>query len=196
MAQRIATNYANAVFLMSEQELREFVQLFDEQQALVYVNILHNGDREVVIRDRSEEIPLLFRRSGQHFLCESSYCIKDIHLANTMRKAMRAFRGHGIVHRIYDGFTIVYHYDEGSVVRIEEWSDGLGSSIFESQPSPCQMLEDLYRQTGSEVEIHSLREEADRLLDLRNIVAGNPFSVTCIDRKLTNIAERLFQLEA
>lgn len=199
MAQRLATNYTNAYFTMSEHELDQFVDIFSQEQISVRVHICQNGDRDVCIEDSSGEITLTFHRTGDgRLVCESSYLIEDLTLANAMRKAMKRFRGHGIVHRIYKGFTIVYHYDEGSVVEIKEVTDGTEVSIYEAPiTSKAIALEALYRQTGSEKKIHSIRERTDRLLDLRNWAATNePKQIPDIDRELSELAHQMFVLEA
>ncbi|ATO48180.1 hypothetical protein O0555_10145 [Brevibacillus laterosporus] len=198
MAQRLATNYANAFFTMTEQELKQFVQLFAKERVLLMEQIFENGDRDIVIVDGSSEIHLAFQKFEKHFICDSSYTIKDISLANVMRKAMKAFKGHAVVHRIYENFTIIYHYDEGSVTKIEEVNDTEESVIFEQDgASYAKELQHLYAQTSSEQEITQLREETDRLLDLRNWVGiHKPDTVSIIDQKLSAVSHRLFVLEA
>ncbi|UFJ41873.1 hypothetical protein LOK74_05050 [Brevibacillus humidisoli] len=200
MAQRLATNYASAYFTMNERELEQFVKLFANEKIDVKVKITDNGDRDVIIEDRNGDIQLTFRRVGNRYSCESSYVIKDLTLANAMRKAMKTFRGHGIVHRIYESFTVVYHYDEGAVVRIHELSDNGEAAIFQADTQvqeQAQELDALFRMNGSEQEIELIREQADRLLDLRNWAKkATPERVTSIDEKLTVLSHRLFVLEA
>ncbi|CAM5786712.1 MULTISPECIES: hypothetical protein [Brevibacillus] len=198
MAQRLATNYAKAYFTMNEEELNRFVSLFTNEHISVEVKICENGDRDVLLTDKSGAIQLTFHRLGNRYSCESSYLIRDMHLANAMRKAMKTFRGHGIVHRIYDGFTVVYHYDEGSVVSIQEVSGDEEVSIFENTaPHAAKELEELFRQTGSECEIDSIRQETDRWLDLRNWAKhAAPEKLGMIDLRLCALSRRLFELEA
>jgi hypothetical protein len=198
MAQRLATNYANAYFTMNEEELDQFVTLFANEHISVDVKICDNGDRDIILTDQNGDIQLSFHRTGNRYSCESSYLIRDLHLANTMRKAMKAFRGHGIVHRIYDGFTVVYHYDEGSVVSIREVSGNEEVPIFENTaPNMAKELESLFQQTGSEQEIERIRQETDRLLDLRNWSQRvAPERVGFIDLRLAELSRRLFVLEA
>ncbi|MGC5325557.1 hypothetical protein [Brevibacillus sp. SYSU BS000544] len=200
MAQRLSTNYANAYFTMSERELNQFVQLFVEENITVQVKVCDNGDRDIVMADRNGDIELPFRRQGSRYLCESSYVITDLGLANVMRKAMKAFKGHGVVHRVYDGFTVVYHYDEGSVTRIEEVTEEAGVPIFEADVEVNQRtkeLEEMFSKMGSEQEIQHIREEVDRLLDLRNWVNRSyPEKLGSVDEKLVTFSKRLFVLEA
>ncbi|GAA4715312.1 hypothetical protein [Brevibacillus fulvus] len=198
MAQRLATNYANAYFTMNEAELEQFVKLFASDNIKVEVKICDNGDRDIFIPDQSGEIQLTFQREGQRYICESSYVITDLRLANAMRKAMKAFKGHGIVHRIYDSFTVVYHYDEGSVVSIHEVTDDENVPIFENQSQNIAAeLEQMYRNTSSEDEIALIREEANKWLDLRNWTKkAAPEKVATIDTRLRILARRLFELEA
>jgi len=160
MAQRLATNYAKAYFTMSEEELAQFVSLFANEHVSVDVKVCDNGDRDVILSDRSGEIQLNFLRTGNRYSCDSSYLIRDRQLAEAMRKAMKTFRGQGIVHRIYDGFTMVYHYDQGSVVSIRELTGDEELSVFENTASyVSQELEQLFQQRGSEQEIESIRKK-------------------------------------
>jgi len=198
MAQRLATNYASAYFTMNEEELDQFVTLFANEHISVEVKICDNGDRDIILTDQHGDIQLSFQRTGNRYSCESSYVIRDLHLANAMRKAMKAFKGHGIVHRIYDGFTVVYHYDEGSVVSIQEVSGEEEVPIFENtSPNLAKELESLFQQTGSEQEIEWIRQETDRWLDLRNWTQRvAPNRVESIDLRLAELSRRLFVLEA
>ncbi|WP_232698336.1 hypothetical protein [Brevibacillus daliensis] len=198
MAQRLATNYATAFFTMTELELNQFVKFFAQERLLLMEQIFDSGDRDIVILDGSTEIHLAFLKFENRYICDSSYQIKDIALANVMRKAMKTFKAHGIVHRIYENYSIVYHYDEGSVTKIEEVNDQEESVIFEdSSNNYAKELQYLYKQTGSEQEILLLKEETDRLLDKRIWANANkPNSVTTIDNKLSAVSHRLFILEA
>lgn len=197
MAQRLATNYAKAYFTMSEEELAQFVSLFANEHVSVDVKVCDNGDRDVILSDKSGEIQLNFLRTGNRYSCDSSYLIRDRQLAEAMRKAMKTFRGQGIVHRIYDGFTMVYHYDQGSVVSIRELTGDEELSVFENTASyVSQELEQLFRQMGSEQEIESIRQETDRWLDLRNWARRSaPEKLTAIDERLSALSKRLFELE-
>lgn len=198
MAQRLATNYATATFTMSGEELDQFIKHFTSDNINVQVKICDNGDRDVILADHMGEIQLSFQRAGNHYCCESSYLIKDLHLANTMRKAMKAFRGHGIVHRIYDNFTVVYHYDEGSVISIQEVTEDAETSIFENHTHDMKkQLESLFRQNGAEDKINIIRKETDKWLDLRNWAMKHaPDKVFSIDGKLAGLSRQLFTLEA
>lgn len=197
MAQRLATNYAKAYFTMNEEELAQFVSLFTNEHISVDVKVCDNGDRDVILTDKSGEIQLNFLRVGNRYSCDSSYLIRDRQLAEAMRKAMKTFRGQGIVHRIYDGFTMVYHYDQGSVVSIHEVTGDEELSIFENTASyVSRELDQLFRQTGGEEEIESIRQETDRWLDLRNWAKRTaPEKLSAIDERLTALSQRLFELE-
>ncbi|NRS48911.1 hypothetical protein [Brevibacillus sp. HB2.2] len=197
MAQRLATNYAKAYFTVNEEELNQFVSLFTNEHISVQVKVCDNGDRDVILNDKTGEIQLSFCRIGSRYSCDSSYLIQDRQLANAMRKAMKAFRGYGIVHRIYDGFTMVYHYDQGSVVSIQELTGDEEVSIFENNSlHMANELEALFQQDGSEQEIESLRQETDRWLDLRNWAKRTaPEKLPAIDVRLVMLSRRLFELE-
>lgn len=198
MAQRLATNYAKAYFTMSEEELAQFVSLFANEHISVDVQVCENGDREVILTDKSGEIQLNFLRTDNGYSCDSSYLIRDLQLANVMRKAMKTFRGRGIVHRIYEGFTMVYHYDQGSVVSIRELSGDEETTVFENTAAyVSQELESLFRQTGGERQVEEIRQETDRWLDLRNWARrAAPEKLGAIDKRLAELAQRLFELEA
>ncbi|MBY0051100.1 hypothetical protein H7K32_05280 [Brevibacillus agri] len=197
MAQRLATNYAKAYFTVNEEELNQFVSLFTNEHISVDVKVCDNGDRDVILSDHNGEIQLSFCRVGNRYSCDSSYLIRDRQLANAMRKAMKTFRGYGIVHRIYEGFTMVYHYDQGSVISIQELSGDEETSIFEDTSlNIANELEALFQQEGSEREIESLRQETDRWLDLRNWAKGAaPEKLPAIDTRLVMLSQRLFELE-
>jgi len=197
MAQRLATNYAKACFTVNEEELNQFVSLFTNEHISVDVKVCDNGDRDVILTDKNGEIQLSFARSDNRYSCDSSYLIRDRQLANAMRKAMKTFRGYGIVHRIYDGFTVVYHYDQGSVVSIHELNGDEETSIFENTSSnAARELESLFQQDGSEREIESLYQETDRWLNLRNWAKTSaPEKLSGIDCRLAAFSKRLFELE-
>lgn len=198
MAQRLATNYANANFTVNEQELDQFVMLFVNEMIDVKVKVTDSGDRDIVIENQNGDIELFFRRSGNRYSCVSSYVIQDLALANAMRKAMKTFRGNGIVHRIYEGFTMVYHYDDGAVVRIVELSDKGAEPIYESAAAQkqVQQLETLFHRNDAEQEIAWVREQTDRLLDLRNwLKTAAPERLAVVDEQLTALSHRLFVLE-
>lgn len=200
MPQRLATNYANAYFTLGEDELDHFVSMISEEDILVSVKIFDNGDREISLADGHDDIHLTFRRlSGNRFVCSGSYLITDLTLANAMRKAMRRFKGHGIVHRIYESFTIVYHYDDGSVVRIEEVNGGQETVLFEANKDSrsIKTLEEMFQRTDTEQKIAKLRKQADQLLDLRNWANRViPEQIPTIDNRLADVSKQLFMLEA
>jgi hypothetical protein len=196
MARRLATEYIKAVLEVSEAEFNEFVSLFQNENFRTEVKICENGDREITLYDKDHQIPLSFKKQGSHFEFEGSYRICDVELAGVMRKAVKQFKGFAIVHRIYANFTMVYHYDMGTVVKIAERSGQKERVIYEYR-NPALELERLFMRQGAEDEIAHVKREIDRLLDLRNRTPrSDRDALLRIDKQLAMLAHQLFVLEA
>jgi hypothetical protein len=73
MAQRVATEYKNVVLELKPTELQSFITLFNNPEFNPEVRIYDNGERELVLHDNGEEIPLTFKWVGNcyHFEGES-----------------------------------------------------------------------------------------------------------------------------
>ena len=85
------------------------------------VKVLDNGCQEIVLADVSgEEVHFPFDRQKGFYICELSCRLVNHHLTNVVRKLFMTFKGDGVVHRIYEEFTMTYVYAQGSVRKIVE----------------------------------------------------------------------------
>lgn len=194
MAQRLATEYVKASLQLSESQVDQFIQMFVEHHTELVVTTHVNGNRQMVFNDYGKPITLTFTRSGSVFSCEQSYRIKDPALANLMRKVMSTFKGDAIVNRIYPDFTMVYHYNHGSVVKITEVKDETERLVYEVKNTLLE-LQSLYDKGNIELEIEGIRQQINCWLDVRN-EATNCENRKVIDQQLAFLAHQLFILEA
>lgn len=195
MAQRLATEYMKAVLEVTPSELEEFVRLFEDGNFPVKAKVLDRGDREIILFDREDEIPLAFKNMGNYFELAGSYRISDYELAGIMRVALKKFKGFAIVHRIYTNFTMVYHYENGVVTKIAEKIGERERVIYQFRQLASE-LEALYKCNEAENQIFKLKEEINLLLDSRILHVQHEETVQVIDQKLKELARRLFILEA
>jgi hypothetical protein len=194
MAQRLATEYVQTCLELTEAELSEFVGMFTDHKSLLHVKILENGSQEVVVRDvEGEEIVLSFKRMSGNYVLTGSCRLSSPQLANLMRKAVAHFKGNAIVNRLYTDFTMVYHYEHGTVVKIMEDRNTRKKVIYEYKNTAGQ-LERLFHNYEVENEIEWVRGEVNRLLDLRNLTALTSDHAE-VDAKLKQLTHRLFVLE-
>lgn len=195
MTQRLATEYMKAVLEIDQSEFNEFVRLFEEKEVPTEIQVLDNGDREVILFDREKEVPLTFKKVNGHYELDGSFRISDLELAGILRNALKKFKGYAIVHRIYVNFTMVYHYENGIVIRISEKNRHYERVIYEYK-NPAMELEKLYQCDEAEREITMIKERINSLLDKRNRVKSNPVLLKEIDEQLMKYSHRLFVLEA
>ncbi len=195
MAKRLATVYVKTCLILTEAEMSRFLQMIAEHQVVLKVKVCENGNQEVVIQaDAGEELVLTFERMGGQYVCKGSCQIRDAKLTNIMRKAVAAFKGDAVVHRIYTGYTIAYYYERGSVSKITELSGRGEKVIFERKDSLGEMQR-LFSSRRIETEIGVTRMEINALLDLRNHVR-NQNARKRIDERLQRLSHKLFVLEA
>jgi hypothetical protein len=195
MAMRLATEYVKTYMQLSEPDFAKFIQLFEAQQAVMQIKVLENGNQEVVLQDDAgQEIVLSFERKAGFYILEGSCRITNLQLVNSMRKAVSSFKGSAIVHRIYERYTMVYHYEHGAVVKILEVSDR-GSKLIYEQKDTIGELNRLFQCSAVEQEIVAIRDQIDVLLDLRN-ETKQPDFVMHVDDRLQHLTNRLFVLEA
>lgn len=194
MAHRVATEYVNANLTLSEAEMPGLIALCGTQQLRLQVFVLDNGNQEVVLEDGAggESIRLTFERSNGAFRCRLTCRVKERQLTDTLRKLVSAFKGDAVVNRIYEGFTMVYHYVQGAVVRIAECRGSEVRTVFEHK-NTLGRLEAQFQLCSVEEEIARLRESIDNLLDLRN---RNPLDLKDVDERLKYHSRLLFALEA
>ncbi|MGM0880008.1 MAG: non-ribosomal peptide synthetase module [Bacillota bacterium] len=196
MAKRLATEYVNAKLQLTNDEMAEFIRLFEEQQLRLQVLVLDNGNQELVLEDVAgrEEVRLTFERQQDYYVCVLTCRLIGPRLTNAMRKAVSAFRGNAIVNRIYSHYTMIYHYMNGTVLKIVESSKTGERVVFEFKDTLGQ-LERVFRSRLIEREISLINSAVNELLDLRNQTkeAGE---IGEIDERLTELTRKLFVLEA
>lgn len=195
MAQRLATVYVKTCLMLSEAQMLEFVSLFQDHQALLRVKVLENGSQEVVLADTGDdEISLTFDRVGGTYICHGTCRLTGPKLTNLMRKAVSFYKGSAIVNRLYQGYTMVYHYERGAVVKIVEVKGNLETVVYEHKDTLGQ-LEQLFMKKSVESEIDSIYAHINQLLDLRNETNDKQLQ-NVIDDRLLRLTHRLFVLEA
>lgn len=196
MAQRIATEYVKASLKLTAEEMAGFVRFFEDQHIRQQVRVLDNGNHEMFLEDDAgqEEIRLTFERQQDRYVCELSCRLMHPKLTNAMRKAVSAFRGDAIVNRIYPTYTMIYHYEQGSVRRIVETAGGESRVIFQYKNTIGQ-LEAQFRCNEVEHEINAIQNTINELLDLRNQCSDRA-EIAIIDERLKEQTKQLFILEA
>lgn len=195
MAQRLATEYINASLSLSEAQMSQFIHKVYDPHVRQRVKVLDNGGQEVVLEDDGgEEVHLPFDRRDGYYVCELSFRLEQPHLTNVMRLLFAAFKGSGMVTRIYNGFMMMYYYQEGRVRKIVEYSRDSYKLVYEFQDTIGE-LQRLYRNNDVEREIEAIHTNINTLLDKR-IIAVDPAVVASIDDELRGCTRRLFALEA
>jgi hypothetical protein len=144
--------------------------------------------------ETGQEIVLSFEKQANFYVCQETCRITDNHLVNLMRKAVSAFKGDALVHRIYSAYTMVYTYKHGAVVKIVEKSDSSEKVVFEYKNTVGQ-LEQMFQKNEVELEIGRIKSQINSLLDLRNDMT-EPAIREQIDGRLHKLTHRLFVLEA
>ncbi|WP_424768117.1 non-ribosomal peptide synthetase module [Paenibacillus sp. sgz302251] len=196
MAKRLATEYVNAKLQLTNEEMAKFIRMFEEQQLRLEVLVLDNGNQELVLEDVAgmEEVRLTFERQQNYYVCVLTCRFVGLRLTNAMRKAVSAFRGSAIVNRIYSHYTMIYHYMNGSVIKIVESSKTGDRVVFEFKDTLGQ-LERVFRSRLIEREIGLINNAVNELLDLRN-QTKDAKEIYRIDERLTELTSKLFVLEA
>ncbi|MCM3700391.1 non-ribosomal peptide synthetase module [Paenibacillus macerans] len=195
MAQRLATEYVNASLRLSEVQMSQFIHKVYDPHVRQRVKVLDNGGQEVVLEDDGgEEVHLPFDRKDGYYVCELSFRLEQPHLTNVMRLLFAAFKGSGMVTRIYNGFMMMYYYENGRVRKIVEYSRESYKLVFELKDTLAE-LQSIYRNEAIEQEIESIHTRINQLLDQR-FVASQPKVLDRIDDELRNCSRRLFALEA
>jgi hypothetical protein len=195
MAQRLATEYVKACLVLTEAEMLKFVQIFADHQVQLQVKVYENGSQDVVFQDGGEdEIVLLFERKDVKYVFTGSCRLSSPNLVNVMRKALAEFKGSAIVNRIYSSYTMVYHYNRGTVMKIIEVKETNEKIIYEYKDT-AEQLKLLFLKQNVEVEIQAINEQINEMLDLRNLSMESTL-ITQIDHRLQLLSHRLFSLEA
>lgn len=195
MAQRLATEYVNASLRLSEVQMSQFVHKVYDPHVRQRVKVLDHGGQVVVLEDEAgEEVHLPFDRRDGYYVCELSFRLEKPHLTNVMRLLFAAFKGTGLVTRIYNGFMMMYYYQEGRVRKIVEYSRDSYKLVFEQKDTVGE-LQRIYRSNDVELEIAGIHRSINTLLDLR-FVTQDSAEVDAIDGQLRQHSRRLFILEA
>ncbi|RXT15440.1 non-ribosomal peptide synthetase module [Ammoniphilus sp. CFH 90114] len=191
MAKRLATHYELLKLELTFDQMKSFLELLDLQQTHTQVRILENGDHEFILYDQGMAIPLTFHPLGQRFVFEGSFTVKDLKLANTFRKAIQQFEGHGKVQRVYEGYHMEYSYQYGQVTKIQECRGEDTRLVFEFKDITGELKRLLIDQSVED-QIAWVRLQIDQLLDQRR---KGKFTKE-IDQELKNLTHELFILEA
>ncbi|GFR39081.1 hypothetical protein PRECH8_23770 [Insulibacter thermoxylanivorax] len=195
MAKRLATAYVKTQIRLTEAEMMEFVQLFKKHGIDIHMRVYDNGSHVVVLEEgKDQEVRLSFEMEQEHYVFEGSCCFHEPALANAMRQAISQFRGSAIVHRQYVNFTMEYWYERGTVVRIVERRAGGAERVVYSYNNHLLELEAVFRRTDVEANIERLREEINRLLDIRRTLDRS--DAADVDKRLADLSRQLFVLEA
>jgi len=194
MAQRLATEYKQIVLELNSQQLQGFINLFKMNNFSSEIRVYENGDTEFILFDNGNEIPLAFRNMGLFFEFKGSYIITDLQLAHTMRKAIRDFKGNAIVNRLYNGYSMEYHYEHGIVMKIVECKKESQTVIYQYEDTVGKLTR-LFAKQGVEDQIAWVRLQIDLLLDQRK-KTQNMKTIAVIDQQLGSLSRELISLEA
>jgi hypothetical protein len=193
MAVRLGTEYKQMELDLNSQQLQEFMSRFKTSGFRTKARVFENGDTEFILFDEGNEIPLAFRNMGSSFKFEGSYTIKNWKLAHAIQKAVRDFKGHALVHRVYDKQVIEYQYKYGSVIQIKEFKDDKERVIYQYNDQLAQLTH-LFKQQVVEDQILWIKLQIDMILDQRLTLSKE--DVHLADKQLRELTKELFILEA
>lgn len=195
MAQRLATEYVKATLKLSETQMKQFLQMAEDDHVLSRVKVLGNRGQEIVLEDRAgEEVHFPFDRREGFYICELSCRLVNLQLTNLVRKLFLCFKGEGIVNRIYAGFTMSYVYSKGSVRKIVEVRENQSRTVYEYK-NTLQEMENVFQMRSVEQQITKVKQSINELLDLRNMTYSQE-RIAKIDQQLRTHTVTLFALEA
>lgn len=195
MAQRLATEYVKTCLQLTEADMLKFFQMFVDHQVTLQVKVLENGNQEVVFQDgEGQEIVLSFEKKSGLYECTGSCRLSNTLLANLMRKAVSEFKGSAKVNRIYPSYTMVYYYERGTVVKIEEIKGQLLTIVYEHKDT-IGLMQMMFQKREVEQEIEMIYDQINHLLDMRNMLQAKN-ELEEIDIRLNELTHRLFVLEA
>jgi hypothetical protein len=196
MARRVATEYVNASLTLTEAEMPRLISMCEIQQLRLQVFVMDNGNQEVVLEEDAggESIRMTFERANGEYRCVLTCRVVQPKLTNALRKLVSSFKGDAVVNRIYEGFTMIYHYIQGQVARIVESNGELLRTVFEHRDT-LGRLESQFNLYSVEEEINRLRGSVNELLDIRNQTKETEL-IAEIDQRLKYHSRMLFSLEA
>jgi hypothetical protein len=194
MIQRSATEYIKASLVLTEHDLTRLEQWFAEYGAACLSVPADGQQRSLEFRlDGNEPLLLQFRRADGMFVSKGSYRFRTQTMADMMRRALSAFKGDGVVSRMYADCAIESIYERGSVVKIIE-SKGWERRVIYDYHNLAGQLERLFAANRVEREIAIARNAINALLDRR--LTAEEAELADIDRELSGWRHRLFVLEA
>jgi hypothetical protein len=194
MAQRLATEYVHASLQLTLSQLMQLIEMFSVTQTDIRAKVLESGTQQIELHCEQNRLVLEFHFEAGFYHANGSYRFMNAEWTNVMRQALRTFKGDAIVHRIYEGFTMIYKYEKGHVTKIIESSIHADKVIYEYKDTIGE-LEQTFKLQTAEQEIAVLRDSINDLLDLRNM-AGDEQICAEIDERLRCVAHKLFVLEA
>ncbi|MBE3563582.1 MAG: hypothetical protein IMX05_07690 [Hydrogenibacillus schlegelii] len=211
MGRRIATEFETIRLALGGKDAEELLRRLREAGIPLYEHVLKNGDLEVgysalhnafylrLIQERSfapddrEGRPEAPVRATVRYRAIGAGQFTDGRLAEVMRRLVAEFRGEALMKRVYRGFSVFYHYENGQVVRIVERTPAGERIIFERMPHRPAIADGGPEEASRAAELVLLRAEVDRWLDRRN--AARPEEIPAIDARLRELARRLIALE-
>lgn len=195
MAQRLATEYVKATVQLTELQLNQFLHSAESCHVHPMVKVIGSGEQEIVLEDvNGEEVHLPIVCKDGVYVCELSCRLVNPRLTNAVRKLFVTFKGDGMMNRIYQGFTMMYYYEQGSVRKIAEITPEGSRLVYEYKPT-INDLEQLYQCTEVESEISLLYRDINFWLDQRNKAVSAEDCIN-IDEMLRLYSKKLFVLEA
>ncbi len=210
MAHRLATEYTQSRLVLSEQDLQKVCGIFMSHQ----ISVERSGDDVgwcVLRLEKEQEVVLLaFENRQSQYVFEGTFRVKQRDLVNAMREVVATFKGHAIVNRIYQQFTISYYYEHGTVTKIVESNDDVQSMIFEKKhqhgefvnetrkTATQERLQTVFERNDVELRIAELKKQIDEWLDIRNRlkISVIPDQIHAIDRRLIKLTSELIISEA
>lgn len=194
MAKRIATEYVKATMRLTEAQMNKFAHQLYDPYVSQQIKVLGGNGLEAVLAGRDgEEIHMPFNRRDGFYICECSFRLKNPRLTNVIRRMFMECKGSGQVNRIYEGFVMVYVYQEGHVVQIAEHTAENFRVLYRFRDYADE-LRALFANETVEREIALLRKEIDVLLELR-LTCADECTRQQVDEELRAKSRRLSQLE-
>lgn len=211
MAHRLATEYIESRLEISKQEIMKLLEIL-RMNGITYDVVGENDDiRAIHVQKDQDHMLFTFVLEQDRYVFEGSFRLKQREMVNAMREIVAQFKGNAIVKRIYDHFSISYHYEFGTVVKIVEHGQERDQMIFERkhqhgeyvqtndrETSTQRQLETLFLRTDVEHRIEEIRSEIDQFLDIRNRLKTSQVRVQrdAIDKRLRALSRKLLVLEA
>lgn len=219
MGRRIATEFETIRLTLGGAEVESLLKRLREANIPLYEHVLKNGDVEVgysalhnafylrLIQERyaadeggerygsgeDGREPHASVQATTRFRAVGAGQFTDPEVAEVIRRIIAEFRGEALMKRVYRGFSVLYTYVEGRVVRIVERTSYGERVIYERAESGRVTFDPSSEDLSLAAEVALLKAEIDRLLDVRN--AAKPSDIPAVDAALKALARRLMALE-